>query len=571
MRAEMLKPTHIYLKSFLLALVAQAGVVDAAPGWNFVQNGTSGVLALEAMVVSPTLAIIFDRASNDPLTVNNHPAWGALWNFETNTATPLDILSDTFCASGGFLSNGTMVSVGGQTVENADIDPDLDGRMALRLFEPCLTPDGEGCTLFEDPANIHLAETRWYPSSLRIFDGSLMVVGGIHERTPFYNNDSVSNFEFFPKKDNGVPRPSSFLNRSLPANLFPRVFALPSGKVFMVANNQTIIYDVETSTETILPDIPNGVRVTNPFDGTATLLPLSPPLFIPEVLVCGGTTTSDQIQPANLSSQDPASAQCSRITLTHAGIKKGWQVEHMLEPRMMPEMILLPNGQVLITNGAQTGYAAFGSVRDPVGNQSNSDHPAFTPTLYTPSAPLGKRFSNKEMPTTDIARLYHSSATLTPQGNIFLAGSNPNGNVVNGTLFHTEFRVEYLNPPFMSVERPKLLKAPSKIAFNKPFTVGVEIPTNLRANTIQVALMDLGFSSHAFHSSSRLVFMEAELSRDRKSLTIISPPNNRVFPPGPAFIFLTVDDVTSASVQVMLGNGASPPVADQGISLAFDI
>lgn len=46
--------------------------------------------------------------------------------------------------------------------------------MALRIFEPCLDPSGASCTLFEDPDNIHLAEERWYPSSARIFDGSLV-------------------------------------------------------------------------------------------------------------------------------------------------------------------------------------------------------------------------------------------------------------------------------------------------------------------------------------------------------------------------------------------------------------
>ncbi|PPQ85498.1 hypothetical protein CVT25_006578 [Psilocybe cyanescens] len=547
----------------LFSLALTAGSVAGA-GWNFVQNGTSGILALEAIFVSPTLAIFFDRATNDPLTINDHPAWGALWNQETNTATALDVKSDTFCASGGFLSNGTMVSVGGHIPV---ISAAVDGRMAIRLFEPCADPAGKNCTLFEDPDTLHLEETRWYPSSLRIFDGSLMVVGGIHERTPFYNVDPVNNFEFFPPKDGGVPRPSAFLERSLPANLFPRVFGLPDGRVLMIANNQTIIYDIEKKTETILPDIPNKVRVTNPFDGTASLLPLSPPDFTPEVLVCGGTTTNDQIQPANLSSQDPASSQCSRMTITPEGIKKGWEVEHMLEPRIMPEMLLLPNGEVLIVNGGQTGYAAFGTVPDAVGNQSNADHPAFTPSIYTPSAPLGKRISNKGMPTTDIARLYHSVASLTPQGNILIAGSNPNGQVVNGTKFGTEFRVEYLNPPFMSVARPVLSNVPSKIAFNKQFTINVNIPKNLPASSIKVALMDLGFSSHAFHSSSRLVFMDAVLSPNRKSLSILSPPNNRVYPPGPAFIFVTVDDVTSTGTRVMVGNGLPPPVADQGVKL----
>lgn len=144
-----------------------------------------------------------------------------------------------------------------------------------------------------------------------------------------------------------------------------------------MANNQTIIYDIERDEETILPDIPNRVRVTNPFDGTATLLPLHPPHYIPEVLVCGGTNTSDQIPNEQLSSQTVASDQCSRITLTTEGIKRGWEVERMLEPRTMNEMILMPNGKVLIINGAQSGYAATASVRDPVGNNSNADHPAY--------------------------------------------------------------------------------------------------------------------------------------------------------------------------------------------------
>jgi hypothetical protein len=114
--------------------------------------------------------------------------------------------------------------------------------------------------------------------------------------------------------------------------------------------------------------------VTNPFDGTATLLPLSPPDYIPEVLVCGGSTTNDSIPSIQLSSQDLASDQCSRMTLTPEGIKKGWQVEKMLEPRIMPEMILLPNGEVLIINGGRSGYAALNSTRDPIGS-SNADHP----------------------------------------------------------------------------------------------------------------------------------------------------------------------------------------------------
>ncbi|KAI0705752.1 glyoxal oxidase N-terminus-domain-containing protein [Cerioporus squamosus] len=548
----------------LLAAIANAA--PSAPGWRFdLKQVNSGITALESIVVSPNLAVFFDRASNDPLQVNNHSAWGALWNLQDSTVTPLELLTNSFCASGALISNGTMVSVGGDPngfVGNPGIQ---SGTQAIRIFEPCASPTGEGCTVFEDPANLHLLEKRWYPSSVRIFDGSLMIVGGMHEDAAFYNIDPALSFEFFPPKED-APRPSEFLKRSLPTNLFPRIFALPDGKVFMVANNRSSIYDIEANTETALPDIPNGVRVTNPMDGSAILLPLSPPDFVPEVLICGGSQTDDRIQPANLSSQIPATSQCSRITLTPEGIAKGWEVEHMLEGRTMPELVHLPNGQVLIANGARTGFAAIAQVPDAIGN-SNADHAVFTPSLYTPTAPLGRRISNAGMPTSNIARIYHSSITLTPQGNFLVAGSNPNPNFTApapGVKFPSELRVQTLDPPFMFVERPKILNTPEKLGFGKRVTVPVSIPSSLSrpGAKVQVSLMDLGFSSHAFHSGARLVFMDATLSRDGKSLTFTTPPSGRVYPPGPATIFLTIDDVSSEGAWVMMGSGNSPPTLE---------
>lgn len=95
--------------SYLISAVALVLGATDVPQWSFVQNGTTGILALEFMVVSPTLGIMFDRANDDPLQINGHPAWAALWDFQTNTASALNAITDTFCASGGFLSNGTMV------------------------------------------------------------------------------------------------------------------------------------------------------------------------------------------------------------------------------------------------------------------------------------------------------------------------------------------------------------------------------------------------------------------------------------------------------------------------------
>lgn len=96
----------------------------------------------------------------------------------------------------------------------------------------------------------------------------------------------------------------------------------------------------------------------------------------------------------------------------------------MLEPRTMPELVHLPNGQVLIANDALSGFAAIASVSGPVRN-SNADHAVLTSSLYTPTAPLGGRISNAGMPSSGIVRVYHSSINLMPQDNFLIVGSNP--------------------------------------------------------------------------------------------------------------------------------------------------
>jgi hypothetical protein len=208
----------------VLALLAPALAAPAAPQWEFTLRVQTGITALEAIVVSPTLVVMFDRTSNDPLQVNNHSAWGELWDLETMTGRALNVVTNSFCASGALLSNGSMVSVGGDpTIPPFPGNPVPDtGNQGIRIFEPCASPAGDGCELFEDPATLHLAARRWYVSAIRIFDGSLLIVGGSHVNENFYNIDPENTFEFFPPKDNGVPRASPFLERSLPANLFPR-------------------------------------------------------------------------------------------------------------------------------------------------------------------------------------------------------------------------------------------------------------------------------------------------------------------------------------------------------------
>ncbi|KAF8508372.1 copper radical oxidase [Gautieria morchelliformis] len=550
----------------------------SSPPWSLVQKGLTGVHAMQISIISESHAIIIDKVEHNPLTIDGHPAWGALYHLTSHALQPLHVRSNSFCAGGTFLSNGTLINVGGNPVvadkTGAADFGDVNGLQAVRIFEPCDSDDSRTCDIYEDPPRIRMASPRWYNTVLRISDGSAMIIGG-STKGGWMNNATTNNptIEFFPPKNihgqNGLPIALKLLSDTLNSNLFPIAFTLPDEQVFIAANNDATIYNWQTNTERRLPPIPNGVRVTYPMTGTALLLPLTPANgYTPEVLICGGSTIDDTKPGYELTSQDPASDQCVRMVLTEAGIAQGWQVEHMPQARIMPDAVLLPTGQIVIVNGAGTGISGYGNVKDQIG-QSNADNPVLQSVLYNPAAALGARFSTQGMPASDIPRLYHSVATLTPHGEVMIAGSNPNLDRSN-VKYPTEYRVEWLSPPYVASERPSWLGGSSAVLIGFGAQVDFAVNLNSPSSDVSVSLMDLGYITHAVHANVRMVVLSCTVSNSGRTLTVTGPPSAGIYPPGPGFLYLLVDGLPSVGKKVMIGDGKSPPT-DEGASAAYVI
>lgn len=94
-------------------------------------------------------------------------------------------------------------------------------------------------------------------------------------------------------------------------------------------------------------------------------------------------------------------------------------------------MVSLPDGTYLILNGAHHGVAGFGLASDPNLNA----------ILYDPTQPIGSRFAI--LNNTIVPRLYHSEATLLPDGRVLVSGSDP-----QTPGFLEEYRVEVRRSPF---------------------------------------------------------------------------------------------------------------------------
>ncbi|KAK9713980.1 hypothetical protein RND81_06G063100 [Saponaria officinalis] len=241
-------------------------------------------------------------------------------------------------------------------------------------------------------------------------------------------------------------------------NLYPFVFLNVDGNLFIFANNRAILFDYQSNKVVrTYPTVPDGEPRNYPSTGSAVLLPLVD-LELGEkvdtqVLVCGGTPTNSFWLALNKSQFISALDSCARIKINDP--EPAWVIEKMPMSRTMGDMILLPNGKVLIINGAGSGCAGWELGRSPVLN----------PLIYDPNGVMGSRFN--VMKPSKIPRMYHSSAILLRDGRILVGGSNPHEfyNFTN-VLFPTELSMEAFSPPYLNSAYSKLRPAITDNAFS---------------------------------------------------------------------------------------------------------
>ncbi|KAF8756879.1 Copper radical oxidase [Rhizoctonia solani] len=544
----------------LVALLA----VPARAQWTLTLGGTTGVSAMQMTVATETNVVVIDKYEQNPLRdASGDHSLGSIYSTDSNTVRPLNIKTTVFALPDVAEQRDLRLQAGGGDLSLFRLG-ELVSQLAAQVFyhRRSVRPAAFLDHLYLSWLKSYPAHPTYVlplvPSSCRLSDGSAIIVGGAYGGG-WTNFDALNNptYEFYPPKNiNGF----NVFARHFTAQHVSSCYSIADNQLFMAANSKAMKFNWETNTETRLPDLPNKQITVYPMSAPAVLLPLTwENNYKPEVVIFGGSQLADTVKENEVSSQSPTSKQASRIALDAAGIANGWSYDEMPEGRVMADATILPDGKVLIMNGAKTGTAGYGNVPDQIG-QSNADNPAFTPVLYDPAAPAGSRFSSAGMPTSNIARLYHSVSTLLPDGRVMIAGSNPNADVETRP-YKTEYQVEYISPPYMTKTRPTYTGLPAAWNYGQNITLSVTLPASLNPPSITVSLMDLGFSTHGVHMDMRMIKLKATLSSNRKSLVITGPPNaSSALSPGPAWVYVLSNGVPSKAQKVLIGTGASPPV-----------
>ncbi|XP_060171037.1 aldehyde oxidase GLOX-like [Lycium barbarum] len=521
-------------------LASRSGILGE---WRLLHGGI-GVSAMHMQLLRNNKVVIFDRTDfgrsnislprgrcrydrHDLVLHKDCSAHSALYDIRSNTFRPLMVQTDTWCSAGAVLPDGTLVQTGGYN----------DGDHVIRTLAPCT---GENCDWVELPRM--LTQRRWYSTDHILPDGRVIVIGGRRQH----------NYEFYPKTSNDPSFWLQFLSDTRDGNhennLYPFVFLLPDGNLFIFANTRAIILDYKKNKVVReLPSIPGDEPRNYPSTGSAVLLPLdeNAPMRT-EIMVCGGAPRrSFGLRTYGIYLN--ALSSCGRISVSdNPGI---WKMETMPMPRVMSDMVILPNGDILIINGAAVGTAGW----------DNARYPVTRPVIYRPYREENNRFSVME--ASPRPRLYHSTAILMTDGRVLVGGSNPHKfyNFTN-VEFPTDLSLEAFSAPFLAPEyeplKPKILSIDNILIYKKQFSVTFTVSRFLRMGIVSLRLIAPSFTTHSFSMNQRMVVLKRvavlTLSANTYRLTAFGPSTKEIAPPGYYLLFVVHFGIPSSGVWVKI-------------------
>jgi hypothetical protein len=195
-------------------------------------------------------------------------------------------------------------------------------------------------------------------------------------------------------------------------------------------------------------------------------------------------------------------------------------------PRYNCDALLLPTGDVFVTGGCKTWRTDSDAARNPEIYHPESDSWELLPAEAT------------------VPRDYHSVALLMPDGRVWTAGSNINGQQSfvylpdsddqDPSVDMRERRIEIFEPDYFSrPDRPRIDSAPGMVSHAQTFHVS----SADAAAVARIAILRTGSVTHSYNSDQRYIVLDFRRSGETE-LEVVAPPDASIAPPGYYLLFL---------------------------------
>lgn len=418
----------------------------------------------------------------------------AIWDPTGATGSSITVQGlsyDVFCSGTAALPDGRALVVGGTS------DYSFTGENRASIFDP-----NPGKERFAQSQS--MVDGRWYATSTALGDGRIMTFSGLN-----LSGGTNNTVEIYDLRSAGTGWTDP---TSAPFNppLYPRMMLLPNGTAFYTGHGSGAsssngwIFNPATGQWTISVPTTQGRSY-----GSAVMLPLLPPSYTPRVMSFGGGS--------------PATSSTEIIDFSAPS--PNWVPgPDMSTGRIQMDAVLLPDGTVLALGGS-------------VNNEA-PDTPGKTADLYDP---VTDSFTSAG--TASYARLYHSAALLLPDATVMSMGSNPANRGSYQPAIEI-YRPAYLfdaNNQLITTDRPSITGVTPQsgaIGYGATFSVSYTSASPISA----AVLVRPGSVTHAFDMEQRLIGLCGPAPQPPCSgsgiLTLTSPPNGNLAPPGYYMLFL---------------------------------
>jgi PKD repeat protein len=400
--------------------------------------------------------------------------------------------ADVFCAGHSFLPNGDLMVAGGHLTVDMGINE-------AYMFN-------SGAARWSKTA-LNMARGRWYPSTVTLGNGDVLVIAGNDENhlpNPLGEVWEASTQRW--RLLEGAP---------LVLPYYPRLHLAPDGRAFVAGPEAQTRWLNPTGSGawTDGPVIPGGFRS----EGTAVMYQPG------KLLVFGGN--------------DPATATAYTLDLNVAGA--AWQPTGSLRyARRHFSVQMLPDGRVLAMGGTAAGNeegrrVLASEVWDPATG------------VWTEWAPVA------------VTRTYHSSAVLLQDGRLLNAGGGRCGegcpDYANAQIFTPPY---LLNADGTAATRPTITGAPTSVSYGQSFTV----QTPDAAGIARVSWVRLPAFTHAIDMNQRFVPLTFSKppATTAGQLTVTAPTNPNLAPPGHYMMFVLNAAGVPSVARVVRIDGSAP-------------
>ena len=475
-----------------------------------------------------------------------------LWDPRTGEIKAPHTPADLFCAGHCLMNDGRLLSSGG-TLEYRGVPPIpawlarlmrplqwFIGKTLGRFFKVEVVPTGPTFLYIFDPWREQwefagdMIGGRWYPTNTLLPNGTTLILSGydegggikqtkppvINRRMEVFGVDGklrlVGTIPVFDEKNEheahghrheltGEHAPAS--GQAFPSD-YPRMFVLPlssegrkrypAGRAFCAGYAPaTKMLDLRTWEWEDVDSLRFGVR----HDGCAVLLPLRPPDYRARVFTFGGSVVGGLA----------AKATNSAELIDFGEPVPRWKaIESPKGARVNGAAVVLPDGNVLALSGNTAG---------------RWDDPVLECEVYNPDT--GKWTQVAPM---SVARGYHATAILLPDGKVLSAGTTPLGELV--------LELEVYSPYYLfKGARPVIDSVNDTLEYDKPF----EVNYTHTGRITRMALISPGSMTHSFDMHQR--YIELQFSEAGTGmLKAVAPPDEHVAPPGHYMLFLISED-----------------------------